>query len=66
MGLPKRRHSRARQAKRRTHQKLNVPDITLCPQCRRPKKPHRVCPHCGFYGGKKVMEIKVKEKKKEE
>jgi len=63
MGLPKRRHSNARQAKRRTHQKLAMPSTTTCSQCHRIKRPHCVCPHCGFYGGKKVMEIKVKEKK---
>ncbi len=63
MGLPKRRHSSTRQAKRRTHYKLNAPSITRCPQCNRPKLPHRICPHCGFYSGKKVLEIKIKEKK---
>ena len=63
MGLPKRRHSRARQAKRRTHQKLALPESTVCSQCHRAKRPHHVCPHCGFYNGKKVLDIKVKEKK---
>lgn len=62
MALPKRRVSRTRGAKRRTHQKLAMPEVSLCPQCHRPKRPHFVCPHCGFYNGKKVVEIKVKEK----
>jgi hypothetical protein len=28
------------------------------------KLPHRVCQVCGYYNGKQVIEIKVKEKKK--
>ena len=26
-----------------------------CPQCHQPRRPHRVCPHCGFYGGREVV-----------
>jgi len=25
---------------------------------------HRICPVCGYYGGKQAMEIEIKEKKK--
>jgi len=24
---------------------------------------HRICPHCGYYKGKKLVEIKTKKKK---
>ena len=51
MPLPKRRHSRARGRKRRTHYKLSAPTRSVCPQCREAKQPHRVCPHCGYYKG---------------
>ncbi|MBW2056875.1 MAG: 50S ribosomal protein L32 [Deltaproteobacteria bacterium] len=58
MAVPKRRHSKARRDKRRTHQGLSVPSVSLCPQCNEPKLPHRVCRHCGTYRGRQVLEIK--------
>ena len=64
MALPKKRHSAARGRKRRTHWKIAKTTLIPCPQCKAPKLPHRVCGSCGFYNGKQVIEIKIKEKKK--
>ncbi|MCX5694309.1 MAG: 50S ribosomal protein L32 [Candidatus Omnitrophica bacterium] len=64
MALPKRRHSAARGRKRRTHWKIKKTTLTPCPQCKQLKLPHKVCLVCGFYDGRQVIEIKVKEKKK--
>ena len=64
MALPKRRHSATRGRKRRTHWKVPSSTLSPCPQCKQPKLSHRVCPICGYYKGKQVVEIKVKEKKK--
>ncbi|MDY6856422.1 MAG: 50S ribosomal protein L32 [Thermodesulfobacteriota bacterium] len=58
MALPKRRHSKSRRNKRRAHDKLSPPQITLCPNCSEPKLPHRVCLKCGTYKGKTVLEVK--------
>lgn len=55
MGLPKRRHSNARTRKRRAHDALSVPALTVCPHCREKKLPHRVCPSCGTYRGREVV-----------
>ncbi|MFC1509528.1 50S ribosomal protein L32 [Candidatus Omnitrophota bacterium] len=62
MPLPKRRHSNSRQGKRRGEQKIDVPSISVCPNCKSPKLPHRVCGACGYYKGRQVLEIKKKEK----
>ncbi|MEA3328550.1 MAG: 50S ribosomal protein L32 [Candidatus Omnitrophota bacterium] len=64
MAHPKRRHSKSRSKKRRTHWKLSEPQFSNCPRCGQAKMPHRVCPGCGYYKDKKVLEIKKKEKKK--
>lgn len=64
MAHPKRKHSRSRSRKRRTHQKISLPSLVECKQCRREKPTHMVCPFCGYYGNKEVIEIKRKEKKK--
>ncbi len=56
MPNPKRRHSKARTGKRRAHDHLQSPSLSLCPNCHEPKLPHRVCPLCGHYKGKAVTE----------
>ena len=43
MPNPKRRHSKTRTAKRRTHDALKPVGLSECPQCHEPKPPHRVC-----------------------
>ncbi len=57
MPNPKRRHSKARTAKRRTHDALRSANAGECPQCHEMKLPHQVCPHCGFYKGRQVREV---------
>lgn len=57
MPNPKRRHSKARSARRRTHDALKAVALAGCPQCHELKMPHRVCPHCGYYRGRQVREI---------
>lgn len=64
MALPKRRHSKARGRKRRTHWKVEALPLVPCPQCKQLKVPHRVCNVCGYYDGKKILEIKVRRSKK--
>ncbi len=64
MALPKKRHSKTRGLKRRTHWIVKSQALAVCPQCKQMKVPHNVCTVCGFYDGRQVIEIKVKEKKK--
>ena len=54
MAVPKRRTSKTRKRKRRTHWKLSAPNVVECPQCHEPKLQHRACKECGFYKGRKV------------
>lgn len=56
MGIPKRKQSKSRGAKRRTHWKLSPPSLSKCPHCNQPKQPHRICPHCGYYGTRSKVE----------
>lgn len=60
MALPKRKHCQARRNKRRSHLNLPVKSLTRCPQCARPVLSHRVCPFCGMYRGRQVIEIAKK------
>ena len=56
MIVPKRRTSRARRDKRRSHHALAQPANSPCPQCSAPRAPHRVCGSCGFYRDRTVVE----------
>ncbi|MFH1840948.1 MAG: 50S ribosomal protein L32 [Candidatus Shapirobacteria bacterium] len=50
--LPKRRHSTARQGKRRAVIKLRMPALTTCSKCGQQRFSHQACPVCGAYGPK--------------
>ncbi len=60
---PKKRHSRARQGKRRASIKLETPAFSACPNCKSMILPHMVCKKCGFYNGKQVLTIKTEKPK---
>jgi large subunit ribosomal protein L32 len=64
LGLPKRRHSKTRGKKRRTHYKASVTSQTKCANCGETILPHNICPGCGYYKGRQVVVKKEKTKKK--
>lgn len=57
MAVPKRRTSKARRDRRRSHDALTIPSWGNCPHCGEPSRPHYVCAKCGFYKGKKIVEV---------
>jgi large subunit ribosomal protein L32 len=57
MGVPKRKVSRSRRDKRRTHQRLDIPARSVCPQCQEVILPHHACPSCGFYKGREALKV---------
>ncbi|MCA9727829.1 MAG: 50S ribosomal protein L32 [Candidatus Eisenbacteria bacterium] len=57
MALPKRRHSSARRDKRRANWKLGAPPASRCAHCGATKRPHHVCPECGYYRGEEVQVV---------
>src|SRR5690606_30124789 len=54
---PPRRISKTRKRKRRTHFKLEVPGMMLCPNCGEVKLSHHICKACGFYDGQQILKI---------
>lgn len=56
--LPKRKVSKRRGANRISHWLLRPKQVYVtCPSCGKPTLPHHVCPMCGKYHGKTVIEI---------
>ena len=55
MGLQKSKRGKSRtHRKRSAWSKLDSVQSMTCPNCHEPKLPHRVCPACGYYDGRKV------------
>jgi len=56
----KRRTSKARRDKRRSHDSISQPHLIYCPNpaCGEKMLPHQVCPACGQYKGRQVITIK--------
>ena len=58
MPNPKRRHSKQRTAKRRSHDFLTPTGLSVCANCGERKLPHRVCKKCGVYNKREVLVMK--------
>ena len=58
MAVPKQKRTRMRTHLKRvkTYRAISS-SVTVCSNCGEPKEPHRVCLHCGYYGGKQILEI---------
>ncbi len=56
--VPFRKVSKTRKRMRRAHNAMTAPGLTNCKECGAQIKPHRVCPECGSYKGKTVVEEK--------
>ncbi len=60
MAVPKRKTSKAKTASRRASSyRLNKATVVECPNCHEMKLPHRVCPSCGHYDGKEIINVEA-------
>lgn len=66
MAEPKKRTNKSKTGMRRMHHKAFSPQINFCSNCHEPKIKHQVCKFCGFYKGKKVLDIEDKKDKNDE
>lgn len=64
MAVPKKKTSRSRRGMRRSHWRLEAPALAGCPRCHEPVVSHRACPACGYYAGRKVLDLEKKRKEK--
>lgn len=65
MPNPVRKHTRHRTSTRRAaNWRVTLSALSKCSHCGQMTPPHRVCAHCGFYGGVLVVPKKVKKSRK--
>jgi large subunit ribosomal protein L32 len=60
MAVPFRKVSKTRGRKRRTHYKITANSTIACPKCNSEIRAHRICPNCGTYKNKEVLQSNEK------
>lgn len=56
MAVPKKRKSKSKRDMRRSHDKATLPNLSKCPECHEPILPHHICPECGKYNGRTILD----------
>lgn len=62
MTCPKRKYPKARKLMRRSHDFLTKPATVICTTCKQTKLNHVMCPNCGYYRGRQVIDMDAKNK----
>jgi large subunit ribosomal protein L32 len=60
MAVPRNRTSNARKNSRRSHHAKQPRNFQSCSNCGNKHIPHRICPHCGFYDGRAIVNAESK------
>jgi large subunit ribosomal protein L32 len=61
--LPKRKLSKGRRDRRRAHDAITASSIVQCSNCGEMRLSHTICPNCGHYQGREVIEVSKETKK---
>jgi len=64
MSVQKQRHTKARRDRARKMLALKSKNLVKCSKCGVAVRAHSVCPKCGFYKGKEVVDTMKKINKK--
>lgn len=60
MAVPKQKHSKSRTKRGRAHKKLVAKKLVKCSHCGKLKAPHQVCPNCGYYKDREIIDVLAK------
>jgi large subunit ribosomal protein L32 len=66
MSVPKQRHTKQRRDRKRKRFAIKPKETQKCSKCGSLKLSHQVCPNCGYYKGREIINTlkKVEKKKK--
>jgi len=65
MGVPKKRTAKSKRNMRRSHHGRARLQLSVCPKCAQRVPRHIVCPNCGTYKGRVVIDVLKRLDKKE-
>jgi len=57
MAVPKKKTSKRVRNQRRSHHALKTPNLINCTNCSQMIRPHRVCPQCGYFKDREVVQV---------
>ncbi len=57
MQAPKRKTSKSVRNMRRSHHALTIKRSSTCANCSEPVVSHNVCKACGYYHGRKILDV---------
>ena len=66
MAVPKSKISKSKRGMRRAHSALTSEISNECPNCGEKRRPHHVCPACGFYNSMEIVNVSELEAEIEE
>lgn len=58
------KHTKGKRNRVRSHHALSKRRFSVCAHCKADSVPHTVCMNCGYYGGRKIIDVLKKEAKK--
>ncbi|MFA6404706.1 MAG: 50S ribosomal protein L32 [Candidatus Paceibacterota bacterium] len=58
------RATRSHRGNRRSHHALKAVRVSTCSNCKAMHKSHTICMNCGWYNGRKVIDLAAKATKK--
>jgi large subunit ribosomal protein L32 len=61
MAVPRNRTSNAKKNSRRSHMAKKKKVLSICSNCKKPTLAHKMCPFCGYYGGKSIIHEKTEK-----
>lgn len=64
MAVPRGKHTNRRRNNSRMHLFIKEPSFIVCSKCGAKTLPHIVCPACGFYKNKEIINVLEKLDKK--
>jgi large subunit ribosomal protein L32 len=60
MAVPKQKKSKAKvRSRRANHDKITLPNVSICSNCGADVLSHRACPECGYYKGRQAVSMKI-------
>lgn len=59
------KHTKGKRNRVRSHHALKPINFSVCSRCGRPSVPHQVCRNCGYYRGRRVIDVLARLDKKE-
>jgi large subunit ribosomal protein L32 len=62
MAVPKKKTGKSKTRSRKSaNMAFEVRSVAYCTRCGESKLPHRVCPACGYYKNRQVLDVKEYE-----